>query len=123
MRHVKLTIRLIWLLTFIWSFHAQASAQKAPTGVAPGLYMPEYQGYKPFFLPLHQIPRLFPQADVDYSLSTLRTSPQPRVYQYEELALFCKMEVKLEKAFRFPIRMRLGDVPYVDWMEGKRKNY
>ncbi len=123
MRHVNFTIQLIWLLAFIWGFHAPVSAQEAFGGIAPGLYMPALQDSKPSFLKLYRVPGNFPALSTANPLRYLRTTPQPLTYQYKELALFCKMEVKLEKALRFPIRMRLGDVPYVDWMEGKRKNY
>lgn len=34
---------------------------------------------------------------------------------------FCAQEWKLEKTIRFPVKMRLGSVEYVDWMEGKRR--
>ena len=43
----------------------------------------------------------------------------PRSWCYSELALFCKLEVKMEKAARFPVKFRLGDVQYVDRLEGK----
>lgn len=45
----------------------------------------------------------------------------PILYSYEQLAFFCKIEVKLEKAVKLPIKFRLGDVEYVDRMEGKRQ--
>jgi hypothetical protein len=44
---------------------------------------------------------------------------QPKAWCYADLAFFCKMEVKIERAARFPIKFRLGDVGYVDWLEGK----
>lgn len=47
----------------------------------------------------------------------------PDMYQYEDLAFFCKWEVKLEKAAQMPVKFRLGDVQYVDWLEGKRPDY
>ncbi|MGV3764936.1 MAG: hypothetical protein ACO1NW_02370 [Chitinophagaceae bacterium] len=34
---------------------------------------------------------------------------------------FCAQEWKMEKAIRFPVKMRLGSVEYVDRMEGKRR--
>ncbi len=43
----------------------------------------------------------------------------PEIYDYQALAFFCKVEVKLEKAVSFPIKFRLGDVQYVDRLEGK----
>ncbi len=63
---------------------------------------------------------------------SLETSPetsvmlpraQPKAWDYAHLALFCKLEVQMERAFRMPVRLRLGDVPYVDWLEGKRRGY
>ena len=42
-------------------------------------------------------------------------------YSYDCLAFFCKIEVKLEKAVKMPIKFRLGDVDYVDRLEGKRQ--
>lgn len=42
------------------------------------------------------------------------------LHKYEHLPFFCKMEVKMERAAKFPIKFRLGDVPYVDYLEGKR---
>jgi hypothetical protein len=45
----------------------------------------------------------------------------PIVYSYNNLAFFCKIEVKMEKAAKLPIKFRLGDVDYVDRLEGKRE--
>jgi hypothetical protein len=43
----------------------------------------------------------------------------PKAYCYEDLALFCKLEVQLDKAFKMPIRIRLGNLDYVNYLEGK----
>ena len=43
----------------------------------------------------------------------------PPVYCENDLAFFCRMEVKMEKALRTPVRFRLGSASYVDWLEGK----
>jgi len=40
-------------------------------------------------------------------------------HYYDNLALFCKIEVRLEKATKFPVKFRLGEVDYVDRLEGK----
>ena len=40
-------------------------------------------------------------------------------FDAEELPLFCKIEYKMEKKTRFPVRFRLGTVDVVDGMEGK----
>jgi hypothetical protein len=49
--------------------------------------------------------------------------PVPQAWCYSDLAFFCKIEVKMEKAIRFPVKFRLGDVGYVDRLEGKRATY
>ena len=36
-----------------------------------------------------------------------------------DLAFFCRLEYKMEKALKFPVRIRLGEVQYVEEMEGK----
>jgi len=46
-------------------------------------------------------------------------APIPKAYCYDDLALFCKLEVQLEKAFKFPVKIRLGEVNYVEMLEGK----
>jgi hypothetical protein len=43
----------------------------------------------------------------------------PQWYSVNQLPFFCKMEVKMEKAFKFPVKVRLGEVQYVEKMEGK----
>ncbi len=44
---------------------------------------------------------------------------QPRAWSYQDLAFFCKLEVKLEKATHLPIKFRLGEVQYAENREGK----
>ena len=53
------------------------------------------------------------------SFNTQQITPIPKAYCYEDLAIFCKLEVKLEKTFKFPIKIRLGEVNYVEMLEGK----
>lgn len=65
------------------------------------------------------------------SFTPLSSSPAPSVFQQkaaapsiyscENLAFFCKIEVKLEQSTGFPVKFRLGNVEYVDRLEGKRK--
>lgn len=47
----------------------------------------------------------------------------PSAWCYKELAFFCKLEVKMEAKAKFPIKFRLGDVRYVDQLEGKISSY
>ena len=64
-------------------------------------------------------------ATLEEKLISAKTNPQqiPLVYAYKDLALFCKLEVKLEQTVQMPIKVRLGSVDYVDWLEGKRDSY
>jgi len=56
---------------------------------------------------------------VEYPTNPLQITPIPKAYSYEDLAVFCKLEVKLEETFRFPVKIRLGEVNYVEMLEGK----
>ncbi len=49
-----------------------------------------------------------------------RRTDIPNLHRYEHLPIFCKIEVKMEQAVRFPVKIRLGEVEYVDRLEGKR---
>ena len=53
-------------------------------------------------------------------LTEIKATRIPQVYSFEHLPIFCKIEVQLERAVRLPVKIRLGDVQYVDWLEGKR---
>lgn len=44
----------------------------------------------------------------------------PSAYKYKDLALFCKLEVQMDKFFKMPVRIRLGNLNYVNYLEGKR---
>lgn len=43
----------------------------------------------------------------------------PELYRVCDLPVFCRVEVKIEKAVSFPVKFRLGSVEHVDWLEGK----
>lgn len=68
---------------------------------------------------------LIPSAMKQISSKTLlplfqEARPQvPHVYSYEELGIFCKLDVQLEKKANFPIKFRLGEVSEVERLEGK----
>lgn len=40
-------------------------------------------------------------------------------WNYQQLGLFCKLDVQLERGLRIPVVFRLGDVQRVEAMEGK----
>lgn len=43
----------------------------------------------------------------------------PKIYNYRELGVFCKLDVQLDKAVKLPVRFRLGTQEIVDRKEGK----
>ena len=43
----------------------------------------------------------------------------PLAYCYNNLAFFCKVEVKIEKRFSIPIKFRLGSLDYANYLEQK----
>jgi len=57
------------------------------------------------------------------SPSNLAVAPIPPAWQYQDLAIFCQLEVKMEKALKLPVKIRLGEVRYVEKMEGKLKTF
>jgi hypothetical protein len=75
--------------------------------------------YASFFTPtlLEVGPQKLP-AQLDQYF-TLSADAAPKVYQYDELGMFCKFEVQIEKRTRFPVKIRLGEVEAVDRKEGK----
>lgn len=43
----------------------------------------------------------------------------PPVINYDQLGIFCKLDVQFERRFNFPVLFRLGDVQQVEAWEGK----
>jgi len=50
---------------------------------------------------------------------SLTISTPPKAGRYCDLALFCKLEVRMEKVIKFPLKLRLGETQEVERMEGK----
>ena len=53
------------------------------------------------------------------TLRQLSPSTLPSPYSYQQLGVFCKLDVQLERRTRFPVLIRLGDVRQVEAWEGK----
>lgn len=112
----KLIISVVLLLITLTA-NAQISGKSIPelrreaTAAYSSPFIPAFQNS---IFPLHQ--------SSNFKLNIFYSKPSvPIVYSYNNLAFFCKVEVKLEKAVNFPIKFRLGDVDYVDRLEGKRE--
>lgn len=52
------------------------------------------------------------------SISKYNNPTLPK-YSVDQLPFFCKMEVKMEKKTKVPVKIRLGEVQYTEKMEGK----
>ncbi|TAK46572.1 MAG: hypothetical protein EPO28_02240 [Saprospiraceae bacterium] len=74
------------------------------------------------YLPsVHALP-FSPQGFGNYAMpypAIFKMQAMPVVYTVSDLPMFCKWEVKLEKAATFPVKFRLGEVQYVEHLEGK----
>ena len=70
-------------------------------------------------IPNYDTSGLFMKLETNYPSVLNNFAKQPTIYSFDHLALFCKIEVQLEKAVKFPVKFRLGDVQYVDKLEGK----
>ena len=71
----------------------------------------------------------FAQVKTNPSLTLHKTVPDsmkffsypmlPLNYYFSNLGFFCKKELQVQQAIKFPLRFRLGSVAYCDAMEGK----
>ena len=98
--------------------HGQSISGKSITELrADTLYYLE-QPYHPFF----SVESLRSNAMARPSFSILHrpASIVPADYNFESLGFFCKIEVDMARTIRFPVKMRLGEVHYVERMEGKK---
>ncbi len=77
-----------------------------PVGIPPQ--------YLTVFLPKKVIKSIDNQAISDKKMSVV-----PCVFSVETLPFFCKIEYKMGFNQKLPIKFRLGDVQYVDQLEGK----
>ena len=94
---------------------AELRRESGRIGFSPGL--PVFPVPFPAVKPVEA--GFFPDAALQALFSP--AAEMPRIYSYDELGIFCKLEVQLERAAKLPVRIRLGDVPYVDYLEGKRE--
>ncbi len=73
--------------------------------------------YKPTFLSKKTM-----QKDDIQQVANKALRPIPLVFCVETLPFFCKIEHKMGVNQKLLVKFRLGDVQYVDELEGKRKS-
>jgi hypothetical protein len=117
-RQIKISILLVMCA---WNaLQAQGSVDNQPR-----LLVPRVAGVTVHSLPLFTAPGLFAIKSTETSSlttgGTALAAPAPyrNRYSVASLPFFCKLEVHLERAVKIPIKFRLGDVQYVDRLEGK----
>ncbi len=110
----KLIISAAFLLT-AFAANAQISGKSVPELRQELQQQPLLFTSQPVFLSKYRF------SFSDFNKNRQTSAPIPSYYDYDKLAFFCKVEVKLEKAVKLPIKFRLGDVEYVDRLEGKRE--
>ena len=75
------------------------------------------------YTPISLKPRLNINAKISSSQSTFQIRKLDNLSRnyVNQLPIFCKIEHNMSKKARLPVRMRLGSVDYVDYLEGKSK--
>lgn len=102
-------LRFIYGAILLLSFAVEVNAQTARFSLID-------EQSTPLFADSTKTQTTLPQ---QYPANPLQVTPIPKAYCYEDLAIFCKLEVKLEKTLKFPVKIRLGEVNYVEMLEGK----
>jgi hypothetical protein len=106
---MKIVFNILFCLLLVTACSAQRVGLSLTDIKAPPQYVPSFL-----------LKKTVQKADIQY------VAPQiprqiPLVFCAETLPFFCKIEHKMGLNQRFPLKFRLGDVQYVDEMEGKRK--
>ncbi len=119
-KKIKIFLTLIFISTF-FNTHAQIAGKSI-------IALRQEKPYTPSLINAFSINYTvsithFLQNRINISPLAHRQSDIPNFHRYEYLPFFCKIEVKLEQTIRLPFKFRLGEVGYVDRLEGKRGEY
>jgi hypothetical protein len=73
---------------------------------------------------IHGTTLLTPNTALEWKEPSGQTTPGSRVvWPHGPMPFFCRIEHRLGHQMALPLKFRLGDVPYVDRLEGKRRWY
>ena len=111
------------LLIFLFVFCGLSAVIAQHASSILGKSMIELQ--QPILFSLTPSPLLLKAYTLSLSSRSIMLQPQ-QYWSYkedycDELGFFCKMELKREAKAKRPVKFRLGDVQYVDRLEGKRQ--
>lgn len=112
------------LLLFIISLTSGHLIGQTTNGVNPAVnydVLKQQFNYKDvFFIKKRSNNRLFfPITKEKNTLLFTQISDIPNAYNYNDLAIFCKLEVQLEQKTQIPIKFRLGEFNHIEKLEGK----
>lgn len=109
------------LLGVIWMLATLPAIAQEPIAGQPLIALNPYRKavVQPLFTPKYFAG--FPFKTFIPAFPTRIDGPAPikPAFSPTDLAFFCRLEYKMEKALKFPVRIRLGEVQYVEEMEGK----
>lgn len=99
---------LFWAWITFGSVQAQvgSAVQIALDQIIPAIELPATE------VESTAVPRSLPSP-----ISPLLVPKIPASYNYDHLGVFCKFEVQLEKKFKIPMKIRLGEVQYTEQLE------
>lgn len=76
------------------------------------------------FLPSKETTLVAPNLVLGRNKPHSQTTPGPVVVRPQApMPFFCRIEHRMGQQMALPLKFRLGDVPYVDRLEGKRRWY
>ena len=104
-------LKFVFIYIFFQSIIAEAQTGNYPLLKQQFNYQREFQFNK------IQLPSIDLFSPIEETVMTY--NQVPKAYSYEHLAFFCKLEVQIENVTKLPIKFRLGDVQYIEKLEGK----
>ncbi len=112
--------RKISILLFCASLSHFLQAQESIGVRANDSLLPIYKDYFPApFIPSGELIMAAKSYPADIQAVRPPVDLSDIKFNIDHLATFCRLELKLEKATKFPVKFRLGEVQYVEQMEGK----